>query len=149
MLRIAAESSGISPEDVERRIAQVLAYIRRRVDGDYVVDDFGYDADFTENVFYPVLRPIYRHWFRVEVRGIENIPSEGGALVVSNHSGTVAIDSLMVQLAIHDEHPQHRVMRALGADRMLGYGLKYPDRVEQTHLGPIGKAAKGDTAKAT
>jgi len=37
----------------------------------------------------------------------------------------------------------------IGADRMLGYGLKYPDRVEQTHLGPIGKAAKDDAAKAT
>ena len=94
----------------------MLAYIRRRVEGDYEVDDFGYDADFTENVFYPMLRPIYRNWFRVEVRGIENIPAEGGALIVSNHSGTIALDSLMVQLAIHDEHPQRRVMRALGAD---------------------------------
>ncbi len=116
MLRVAAEAAGIAPADVEQRIAQVLAYIRRRVEGDYSVDDFGYDADFTENVFYPMLRPIYRHWFRVEVRGVENIPEIGGALVVSNHSGTIAIDSLMVQLAIHDEHPGHRVMRALGAD---------------------------------
>ncbi len=116
MLRVGAEAAGISPEDVERRIAQVLAYIRRRVEGDYEVDDFGYDADFTENVFYPMLRPIYRNWFRVEVRGIENIPAEGGALIVSNHSGTIALDSLMVQLAVHDEHPQRRVMRALGAD---------------------------------
>ncbi|HET7820596.1 MAG TPA: lysophospholipid acyltransferase family protein, partial [Ornithinibacter sp.] len=116
MLRLGAEAAGVAPEDVERRVAQVLAYVRRRVDGDYEVDDFGYDADFTENVFYPMLRPIYRHWFRVEVRGIENIPATGGALVVSNHSGTIAIDSLMVQLAIHDEHPQRRVMRALGAD---------------------------------
>ncbi|HET6969088.1 MAG TPA: 1-acyl-sn-glycerol-3-phosphate acyltransferase [Ornithinibacter sp.] len=116
LLRMGAEAAGIAPEDVERRVAQVLAYIRRRVDGDYEVDDFGYDADFTEHVFYPLLRPIYRHWFRVEVRGIENIPATGGALVVSNHSGTIALDSLMVQLAIHDEHPQHRVMRALGAD---------------------------------
>jgi len=94
----------------------VLAYLRRRLDGDYAVDDLGYDEDFTTNVFYPVLRPLYRHWFRVEVRGIENIPAEGGALLVSNHSGTVAFDSLMVQLAVHDEHPQHRLMRALGAD---------------------------------
>ncbi len=116
MLRFGAEAAGIAPEDVERRVAQVLAYVRRRVDGDYEVDDFGYDRDFTENVFYPMLRPIYRRWFRVEVRGIENIPATGGALVVSNHSGTIAIDSLMVQLAIHDEHPQRRVMRALGAD---------------------------------
>ncbi|QKE83696.1 lysophospholipid acyltransferase family protein [Arthrobacter sp. NEB 688] len=115
-LRVAAEAAGIAPEDVERRVAQVLAYLRRRVEGDYEVDDFGYDEHFTENVFYPMLRPLYRHWFRVEVRGIENIPAEGGALVVSNHSGTVALDSLMVQLAIHDEHPAHRTMRALGAD---------------------------------
>ena len=116
MLRLGAAAAGVAPEDVEQRVAQVLAYVRRRVDGDYEVDDFGYDADFTENVFYPMLRPIYRHWFRVEVRGIENIPTTGGALVVSNHSGTIALDSLMVQLAIHDEHPQRRVMRALGAD---------------------------------
>ena len=116
MLRLGAEAAGVAPHDVERRVAQVLAYVRRRVDGDYEVDDFGYDVDFTENVFYPMLRPIYRHWFRVEVRGIENIPASGGALVVSNHSGTIALDSLMVQLAIHDEHPQRRVMRALGAD---------------------------------
>ena len=115
-LRLAAEAAGVAPEDVERRVAQVLAYLRRRLEGDYTVDDFGYDEHFTENVFYPMLRPLYRHWFRVEVRGIENIPAEGGALVVSNHSGTVALDSLMVQLAIHDEHPARRTMRALGAD---------------------------------
>jgi len=28
----------------------------------------------------------------------------------------------------------------IGGDRMLGYGLKYPDSFGQTHLGPIGKA---------
>ncbi len=116
LLHVGAEAAGIAPQDIERRVAQVLAYIRRRVEGDYDVDDFGYDQDFTEHVFYPMLRPLYRRWFRVEVRGIENIPETGGALVVSNHSGTIALDSLMVQLAIHDEHPRHRVMRALGAD---------------------------------
>ncbi|MGL5930278.1 MAG: lysophospholipid acyltransferase family protein [Dermatophilaceae bacterium] len=116
VLRAAAQAAGLSSDDVERQVARLLAYARRRVEGDYDVDEFGYDAEFTETVFYPLLRPIYRHWFRVEVRGVENIPADGGALVVSNHSGTVAIDSLMVQLAIHDEHSRHRVMRALGAD---------------------------------
>src|SRR5688500_19119018 len=28
----------------------------------------------------------YRYWFRAEVEGIENVPSSGGALIVSNHS---------------------------------------------------------------
>ena len=39
-----------------------------------------------------LLRPLYEKWFRVEVRGIENIPAEGGALVVANHSGTLPLD---------------------------------------------------------
>jgi hypothetical protein len=30
----------------------------------------------------------------------------------------------------------------IGADRALGYGLKYPGYDHQTHLGPIGKARK-------
>jgi 1-acyl-sn-glycerol-3-phosphate acyltransferase len=115
-VRFAAEAAGMSPEEIESKLAAAIAYVRRRVEGNYEVDEFGYDAHFTEHVVLPLLRPIYRNWFRVEVRGIENIPAEGGALIVANHSGTIAIDSVMTQVAVHDEHPQHRVMRALGAD---------------------------------
>ena len=116
ILRAAATASGLSVDDVERQVAATLAFVRRRLTGDYTVDDFGFDEDFTENVYLPLLRPLYKSWFRVEVRGIENIPSSGGALVVSNHSGTVALDSLMAQVAVHDEHPAHRHLRMLGAD---------------------------------
>lgn len=31
----------------------------------------------------------------------------------------------------------------IGADRLLGYGLKLPSGFEHTHLGPIGKARRG------
>lgn len=31
----------------------------------------------------------------------------------------------------------------IGADRMLGYGLKLSSGFDQTHLGPIGKARRG------
>jgi len=115
-LRGAAAASGLSGDDIERQVAATLAYIRRRLSGDYTVDEFGFDADFTNNAFLPLLRPLYKSWFRVEVRGIENIPSSGGALIVANHSGTVAFDSLMTQVAVHDEHPAHRHLRMLGAD---------------------------------
>ena len=115
-LRGAAEASGFLGEDVERQVADILAFVRRRLTGDYTVDDFGFDEDFTEHVYLPLLRPLYTSWFRVEVRGIENIPSSGGALVVSNHSGAVALDALMAQVAVHDEHPAHRHLRMLAAD---------------------------------
>ena len=115
-LRGAAEASGLFGDDIERQVAATLAFVRRRLTGDYTVDEFGFDEDFTECVYLPLLRPLYKSWFRVEVRGIENIPSSGGALVVSNHSGTVALDALMAQVAVHDEHPAHRHLRMLGAD---------------------------------
>ena len=35
-------------------------------------------------------------------------PGDGARLVVANHSGTLPLDALMTQVAIHDEHPQHR-----------------------------------------
>jgi 1-acyl-sn-glycerol-3-phosphate acyltransferase len=115
-LRLAARASGLSGEEVERQVAQTLAFLRRRFTGDYTVDEFGFDRDFTENAYLPLLRPLYRRWFRVDVRGLENIPAEGGALVVANHSGTIAMDSLMTQVAVHDEHPARRNLRMLGAD---------------------------------
>jgi len=91
-------------------------FVRRRITGDYVVDDFGFDADLTEHLLLPPLRPLFERWFRVEVRGIDRVPSEGGALIVANHSGTIAVDSVMTQLALFDQHPAHRHLRMLGAD---------------------------------
>ena len=100
----------------ERRIADGLAFLRRRVTGDYQVDDFGFDPELTEEVLARVLRPLYRSWFRVEVSGLDHVPGDGAALLVGNHSGTIAMDSMMLQLALLDEHPAHRHLRLLGAD---------------------------------
>ena len=116
LLRSVGSAAGLSPDEVEKQVAATLAFVRRRLVGDYSVDAFGFDEDFTDNVYLPLLRPLYSKWFRVEVSGIENLPREGGALLVANHSGTVALDSLMTQVAVHDEHPAHRHLRMLGAD---------------------------------
>ncbi|MDO5627674.1 MAG: lysophospholipid acyltransferase family protein [Mobilicoccus sp.] len=123
LLRWAARQAGASPEETEEAVAATLAFLRRRLEGDYVVDEFGFDREFTERVYLPVLRPLYRRWFRVEVRGVENIPSEGGALVVSNHGGTIAIDTVMTTVAVHDAHPAHRFLRPLAADLVFASPL--------------------------
>jgi 1-acyl-sn-glycerol-3-phosphate acyltransferase len=94
----------------------IVDFIRRRITGDYIVDDFGFDEDLTDHVLIPLARPLFDRWFRVEVRGLEHVPSQGGALVVANHSGTIALDSVMTQVALRDRHPAHRHLRMLGAD---------------------------------
>jgi len=50
----------------------------------------------------------YRYWFRCEVEGIENVPSIGGALLVSNHAGALPPDATMIAKAIKEEHQRPR-----------------------------------------
>jgi 1-acyl-sn-glycerol-3-phosphate acyltransferase len=95
---------------------EALGFLRRRLTGQYQVDEFGHDPDLVEHVLAPLLRPLYRHWWRVEVRGLEHIPEKGAALVVGNHAGTLPFDAMMVALAVLDEHPAHRTLRMLAAD---------------------------------
>ena len=112
--------------DWERRLAGGLAFLRRRLTGDYEVDDFGFDVDLTEHVLLPPLRPLYDSWFRVETRGLDHVPSTGGALIVANHSGTLPLDALMTSLALVDHHPAHRHLRLLGADLVFSLPVVAP-----------------------
>ena len=98
----------------EPQLARFLAFLRRRVTGDYVVDEYGFDPEVTQRFVMTALRPIAQKWFRVDVRGADNIPADGGALVVSNHSGTIPMDGLMTMVSIHDATGRH--LRPLGAD---------------------------------
>ncbi|GAA0483750.1 glycerol acyltransferase [Paractinoplanes deccanensis] len=100
----------------DQRVAKGLAFLRRRLAGTYEVDEFGFDPELTDAVFHPLLRVLYQDWFRTEVFGIDNVPGSGGALVVANHSGTLALDALMLSVAIRDQHPFERHLRLLGAD---------------------------------
>jgi 1-acyl-sn-glycerol-3-phosphate acyltransferase len=107
---------GEQPDGFEAQVARGLELLRHRLTGDFEVDEFGFDAELTDAVLLALLRPLYRRWFRVQVRGIENIPAVGGALVVANHAGAIALDALMTQVAVHDEHSARRHLRILGAD---------------------------------
>ncbi|MFB9382837.1 lysophospholipid acyltransferase family protein [Pseudonocardia petroleophila] len=100
-------------------LVEALAFLRRRLAGDYTVDDFGFDAELTDHVLLPALRPLYERWFRVETIGMHHVPDTGGALIVANHSGTIPLDALMAAVALHDDHPAQRHLRMLGADLMF------------------------------
>jgi 1-acyl-sn-glycerol-3-phosphate acyltransferase len=119
-----ARDNGYHPEPLrheaddpwDRRVAGALAFLRKRLAGQYDVDEFGFDSDLAEQVFLPTLHRLYKDWFRTEVFGVEHLPEKGAGLVVANHSGTVALDALMLSVAVHYEHPARRHLRLLGAD---------------------------------
>jgi len=100
----------------EERAAGGLEFLRRRLTGEYEVDEFGFDPELTQKVLLTAIRPLADKYFRLEVRGAENLPTEGGALVVANHSGVLPLDALMTQVAIHDHTPTRRHLRMLAAD---------------------------------
>ncbi|HEY2944601.1 MAG TPA: lysophospholipid acyltransferase family protein [Vicinamibacteria bacterium] len=79
------------------------------------VDEFGRDAKFTETIR-PLLEFLYTVWWRVEPAGVENVPAEGPALVVANHSGVLPWDGAMISLAVRHEHPARRECRMLALD---------------------------------
>jgi 1-acyl-sn-glycerol-3-phosphate acyltransferase len=94
-------------------LAGAARFVRRRLAGVYPVDDFGFDPELTD-LLLPALRAVYDSWFRVTVTG--SLPSGTGALVVANHSGTLPWDAVMTAVAVHDNHPERRYLRMLGAD---------------------------------
>ncbi len=64
---------------------------------------------------------LYHLWFRCEVEGIENIPSEGGALLVSNHAGALPPDASMIAKAIKEEHARPRPLHLTMEHFFKGY----------------------------
>ena len=86
------------------------------------VDDWGR----SERVFQlaePALNFYYRYWFRVEVEGVENVPSDGGALLVSNHAGALPPDAPMIAKAIKEEHDRPRPVHLTMEHFFKGYPL--------------------------
>lgn len=111
--------TSVDLDTVQRRVAGGIDFMRRRLAGEYEVDEFGFDAHLSDAVIHPSLRLLYRDWFRTEVVGAAKLPCDGAALVVANHSGTIALDALMLAVAVHEEHPRQRHLRLLGADLMF------------------------------
>lgn len=55
---------------------------------------------------------MYRDYFRVKVKGVENIP-KGAALLICNHSGQLPIDGVMVGIAAFLEGDPPRYVRSM------------------------------------
>jgi 1-acyl-sn-glycerol-3-phosphate acyltransferase len=85
------------------------------------VDDWG-RSERIEGAFDRWLVDFFYHlWFRCEVEGIEHVPEEGGALLVSNHSGALPPDAAMISKALKEEHPRSRPLSMTVEHFFKGY----------------------------
>jgi len=82
------------------------------------VNEYGYDAfGFDRRAFVSrqmLLTLAYRYWFRVETKGIDNLPPRGPVLLVANHAGnTFAWDAAMLVAACFVDAEPPRLARGL------------------------------------
>lgn len=89
--------------------------LKRRMKGEFDTDAWGLDQEFMDAIR-PFFEFMYSVYWRVEVSGIENVPEEGRALLVCNHSGQLPWDGSMIAAAVIKEHPAQRLVRTLYAD---------------------------------
>lgn len=79
------------------------------------VDEFGLDPTY-EARLRPFLDFLCERYFRVETSGLQHVPSDGRALVVANHSGTVPLDGLVLRSTLRLRHRSQRQLRWLAED---------------------------------
>lgn len=86
-----------------------------RLRGNYAVDEFGLDPEFRQAVM-PFFNFMYDSWWRVTMHGVENVPTSGRALLVSNHSGVLPWDGAMIFTGLEKTMKPPRLARALVAN---------------------------------
>lgn len=101
-------------EDGLRRVA-ALAHL---ADSESGYDRYGLSPR-TVRTALPFFLALYRGWFRVQSRGHEHLPAEGGAVLACNHGGLLPFDGAMaaIDVLLHTDPP--RLVRSV-VDRWAG-----------------------------
>ena len=121
----AGRATGERARGLLRTVSGLLPAVRGRLGalvslfiGPVQLDAFGMDRALVERAS-PVLEFLYRSWWRVEPRQIENVPSEGPTILVANHAGALPWDALVLMTALLRDHPSRRELRPLLDERAL------------------------------
>jgi 1-acyl-sn-glycerol-3-phosphate acyltransferase len=95
-------------------VAPLLEVLRRRIDGRYPIDPFGYDPHLVD-----LVTPLFAAALRFEVTGGENIPTTGPAVLVANRGFGIAEPAL---LGMAVRRTVHRRLRIVGAPSLPALG---------------------------
>jgi 1-acyl-sn-glycerol-3-phosphate acyltransferase len=118
--------SDTSRRSLAARDAEPTAHVDLRaqlpgLEPDRRVDDWGRSERVEGFLDRTLVEFFYRLWFRCEVEGVERVPAEGGALLVSNHAGALPPDATMIAKAIKEEHPRPRPLSITVEHFFKGY----------------------------
>ena len=92
----------------ERRPVERMRELLPAIEPERQLNDWGRSERVEGFMDRTLVEFFYRYWFRAEVEGIEHVPAEGGALLVSNHAGALPPDAAVIAKSIRDEHSTPR-----------------------------------------
>jgi 1-acyl-sn-glycerol-3-phosphate acyltransferase len=92
----------------DRRPVERMRDLLPAIEPERRLDDWGRSERIEGLMDRTLVEFFYRYWFRAEVEGIDNVPSQSGGLLVSNHAGALPPDAAMIAKAIREEHPNPR-----------------------------------------
>jgi len=112
-VRAGAPLPALPPEELRRHLPGV--------EPERQLTDWGRSERIEGLLDQTLVEFFYRYWFRAEVDGIEHVPSTGGALLVSNHSGALPPDAAMIAKAVREEHAHPRPVNITVEHFFKGY----------------------------
>lgn len=79
---------------------------------EYGFDPFGFEPEFLKYVVPPAIW-LYRHYFRVDPFDIERVPESGPVLLISNHTGQIPLDGMMIATSMLVDRRPPRMVRSM------------------------------------
>jgi len=104
--RLSEFLKGMADPAVVARLDRVDARLN-----EFGVDPFGFDPEVAKTAI-PIILFFYRHYFRVQCFGLEHVPA-GRVMLISNHSGQLPIDGMMICSALVLEAEPPRIVRSM------------------------------------
>lgn len=96
--------------DLEDEVGERLARIPTRLN-EFGYDPWGFHPDVSRRVL-TLLALLYRHYFRVEMHGVEHLPHDR-MLLIANHSGQLPLDAAMLMVGTVLEAEPPRMLRGM------------------------------------
>jgi 1-acyl-sn-glycerol-3-phosphate acyltransferase len=112
-LSVVADRDRLDVDHIER-VVPLTTLLRRRFDGRYPIDAFGFDPQVVD-----LVSPLFTAVIRVDVEGGENVPATGPAVLVANRGFGIAEPAV---LGIAVRRVVARRLRIVGAPGIPALG---------------------------
>lgn len=96
---------------VPKHISDQIDRIKKTT-GSYDYDAWGRNTQSMKTSL-GIFEKLYKHYFRVETDGIDNVPGDGRVLLIANHAGQLPLDGVLIGVSIALREKEPRAARAM------------------------------------